>query len=169
MSGGYSANAGGILVSGDTVPAVPTNDEVDRHIYLLIYQLATYLNDKARSTSIQNAALQVLGGAPQPCEIQATPVPAPSPAGYFATDIRVNNGNDRALTVGISPDTTYFPQNDPNLYYVLDLQDLSLIVTVLQLYNQVNNKAASESILDAAFSALKAASDQLEDRAERQG
>ena len=169
MSGGYSANAGGIYVSGDTPPAGGTPQEVDRHIQLMIYQLASYMNAKDYGATIQNAAKQALGGEPQPGEIQATPIEGNDPTSYFATDICVNNGTDRALTVGISPAVTYFPQADPNLYYVLDLQDLSLIVTVLQLNDRVSNQAASQAILKAASSALKAVSDQLEDRAERQG
>ena len=166
MSDGYSANAGGIFVSGSTAG---TPDEVDRRIHLMIYQLASYLNRNELGASIQQAAEQVLGGAPQSGEIQATPITAPSPAGYFATDIRLNNGIDVALAVGISPEVTYFPQNDPNLYYVLDLQDLSLINTVLQLLDRVSNQQASKAVFKAALSALKTVSDQLEDRAEHQG
>jgi hypothetical protein len=166
MSGGYSANAGGIFVSGSTAG---TPNDVDRRIHLMIYQLASYVNTKEVGASIQQAAERVLGGAPHPGEIQATPLTAPSPAGYFATDIRLNNGIDVALAVGISPDVTYYPQNDPNLYYVLDLQDLSLITTVLQLLDRVSNQQASEAVFKATLSGLKRVSDQLEDRAEHQG
>ena len=169
MSGGYGANAGGIYVSGYSSPAGGTPEEVDRHIHLMIYQLASYMNAKDHGTNIQNAAKQALGGEPHPNEIQATPIDGNDPTNYFATDIRVNNGTDRALTVGISPAVTYFPEADPNLYYVLDLQDLSLIVTILQLTNAVNNQAASQAIVKVASAALQAVSDRLEDRAEKQG
>src|SRR6266516_535537 len=165
--GGYFTNVGGVVVSGWTGPDGGTNDDVDRHIHLIIYQLATYLNDHEQGASIQNAVLQVLGNAPQPGEIQfETSVAPPGPDNYFATSFSVNNGKDHALTVGISsnPSLQYHPYGHSNLYYITDLQDLSLIVAVLKLNEQVNNTAASTPIFQAAFSALKAVSKQLADR-----
>ncbi len=166
MSGGFAFNAGGIFASGTVLPATPA--ESDRCIHLMIYQLASYMNSKDYGASIQKAARQALGGNPNPGEIQATPVESSDP-NYFATDIRLTNSDDRTYAVGISPTMTYFPDKDPNLFYVLDMQDLSIALTVLQLSNAALNRAANQPVFTAALAALKALSSQLEDRAERQG
>jgi hypothetical protein len=149
MSGGYVANAGGIFVSGNAA-GIP--EEVDRHINLMIYQLASYMNAKDQGAAIQNAAKQALGGEPHPGEIQATPLTESDPAGYFATDIRVNNGADHAVTVGVSPAVTYFPESDPDLYYILDLQDLSLILTILQLAGDLSDQTVLKAASAWSFS-----------------
>lgn len=162
MSGGYGANAGGIFVAGNAA-GIP--EEVDRHINLMIYQLASYMNAKDQGATIQNAARGALGGEPHPGEIQATPITEGDPAGYFATDIRVNNGTDHALTVGVSSAVTYFPESDPDLYYILDLQDLSLILTILQLADDLSD----QTVLKAASASLQAISGQPQNRAVKQG
>jgi hypothetical protein len=166
MSGGFAVNAGGIFASGTVFPATPA--ESDRPIHLMIYQLASYMNAKELGANIQNAAQKALGGAPKAGEIQATPVESSDP-NYFATDIRPANSDDRTYAVGISPNVTYFPDKDPDLYYVMEMQDLSIVLTVLQLSDAVQNRTTRQPVVNAALAALKALSSQLEDRAERQG
>ncbi|GAC1655118.1 MAG: hypothetical protein NVS4B12_27470 [Ktedonobacteraceae bacterium] len=169
MSGLYITNAGGIFVAGYGIGG-GTIDEFYRRVHLMIYQLASYMNAKDHGATIQNAAKQVLGGEPQPNEVQMTPIDGNDPIiGYFATDIRLNNAQDQVLAVGINPAETYDPQQDPNRYYLMDVQDLSIVLTVLQLIDRADNLTADQPIFNAALAALKAISDQLEDRAERQG
>ena len=165
MSGGYIVYAGGIFASGTVLPATP--DESDRHIHLMIYQLASYMNAKEYGATIQNAARQALGGDPNPGEIQATFVDS-GDLPYFATDIRLNNLNDRTYAVGISPTKTDSGHSVPNPY-VLDMQDLSIVLTVLQLTDAIFNRTANQPVFDAAFAALKVLSGHLLDRAENQG
>ncbi|GAC1425952.1 MAG: hypothetical protein PVS3B3_37020 [Ktedonobacteraceae bacterium] len=165
MSGAYSVNAGGIFASGTISPATP--DESDRHIHLMIYQLASYMNVKELGVPIQNAAKQVLGGDPNPGEIQATFVDS-GDLPYFATDIRLTNLNDHTYAVGISPTKTDSGHSVPNPY-VLDMQDLSIVLTVLQLSDVIFNHTANQPVFDAAFAALKVLSGHLNDRAENQG
>ncbi len=171
MSGGYIVNAGGIFASGTTLPGTP--DESDRHIHLMIYQLASYMNVKEHSANIQFAARQALGGDPKPGEIQATHVDTADPL-YFATDIHLNNPDDHTYAVGISSPNEVDPLGgkggaEPNLYYVLDMQDLSIVLTVLQLTDATFNRTATQPVFDAAFAAFKMLSFQLQYRVENQG
>ncbi|HZR41352.1 MAG TPA: hypothetical protein VFB12_14620 [Ktedonobacteraceae bacterium] len=166
MSGGFATNAGGIYASGAVSPATP--DVSDRQINLMIYQVVSYMNDKAHGANIQNAARQALGGDPNSSEIQVTHVDSSDPI-YSATDIRLNNSINRIYAVGINPNETYFPEKDPNLYYLMEMQDLSIVLTVLQLTDAIFNQTAKQSISDAASVALKTLSSRLEDRAEKHG
>jgi len=168
VSGLYEANAGGIFVSY-TVGGEATPDEISRRIHLMIYQLASYMNAKNQSANILNAAKQALGGEPQPGEISVTSADSGPITGYFATDLSLSsNGEYHVYAAGIDPAQTYDTQSGPNLYYVMDLQDLSLVLSILQL-STADNQAADQRIFQAALAALKAISDQLEERVERQG
>lgn len=171
MSGAFVLNTDGIFVAGTVSPDTP--DENDHRIYLMIYQLASYINVKEHSANIQFEARQVLGGEPKAGEIQTQHLDLNDPF-YFATDIRLNNSNDRVYAVGISSPNEVDPLAGkggarPNLYYVLDMQDLSIVLTVLQLTESVFNRAAAQPVLDAAFAALKMLSSQLKYRVENQG
>jgi hypothetical protein len=170
MSGGFIVNTDGIFASGTVVPG---NPESDRQISLMIYQLASYINVKEHRANIQFAARQVLGGDPNPGEIQTKHVDS-SDSLYFATDITLGTSSDRVYAVGISSPNEVDPfsgkgEPDFNCYYVLDMQDLSIVLTVLQLTNLVFHRAAVQPIFDAAFAALKMLSLQLNYRVENQG
>ena len=175
MSGLYDANAGGIFVSY-TAGRQATDDEIFRQIQLMIYQLASYMNAKDYGTAIQNAAKQALGGEPQPGEISETVINSGPITGYFATDVSGGNTNAdyHAYAAGINPNPTeiYDPQNNPNDYYRMDVQDLSIVLNVLQLSSIVSLTgplATQQAIFKAALSALQAISAQLQSRAQQQG